>query len=172
MTALQPLTDTQVQNRLHAYNPGGTLERDIRDLWEDASDIIRDCARTHFGEPAVAVVERHYTAQVDATWVQNVADFGQRLFSEKQSVPEYIATRDKLVSDIIARLFEKFAGDQAKLCHLVTALQRLTSYETDIILAQVALLEANEAAEARGKDSEQFERRVADLVNSTGSQST
>jgi methyl-accepting chemotaxis protein len=172
MTALQPLTDTQVQNRLHAYNPGGTLERDIRGLWDDASDIIRDCARSHFGEPAVAVVERHYTAKLDATWVQNVADFGQRLFSEKQSVPEYIATRDKLISDIIARLFEKFAGDQAKLCHLVTALQRLTSYETDIILAQVALLEANEAAEARGKDSEQFERRVADLVNSTGSQST
>jgi methyl-accepting chemotaxis protein len=172
MTALQPLTDTQVQNRLHAYNPGGTLERDIRGLWDDASDIIRDCARSHFGEPAVAVVERHYTAKVDAIWVQNVADFGQRLFSEKQSVPEYIATRDKLISDIIARLFENFAGDQAKLCHLVTALQRLTSYETDIILAQVALLEANEAAEARGKDSEQFERRVADLVNSTGSQST
>jgi len=172
MTALQPLTDIQVQNRLHAYNPGGTLERDIRGLWDDASDIIRDCARTHFGEPAVAVVERHYTSQVDASWVQNVADFGQRLFFEKQSVPEYIATRDKLISDIIARLFEKFADDQAKLCHLVTALQRLTSYETDIILAQVALLEANEAAEARGKDSEQFERRVADLVNSTGSQST
>jgi len=172
MTALQPLTDTQVQNRLAADNPGGSLDQDISGLWEDASDIIRDCARTHFGEPAVAVVERHYTSQVDASWVQNVADFGQRLFSEKQSVPEYIATRDKLVSHIIAKLFEKFAGDQAKLCHLVTALQRLTSYETDIILAQVALLEANEAAEARGKDSEQFERRVADLVNSTGSQST
>ena len=30
MTALQPLTDTQVQNRLDAYNPGGALERDIR----------------------------------------------------------------------------------------------------------------------------------------------
>jgi hypothetical protein len=86
----------------------------------------------------VAVVERHYTSKVDAAWVRNVADFGQRLFAEKQSVPDYIAQRDKLISDIIAKLFEKFVDDQAKLCGLVTALQRLTSYETDIILAQVA----------------------------------
>src|SRR5687767_1717936 len=131
MTALQPLTETQVKNRLKAYNPGGSLDRDIRILWEAASDIIRDCARTHFGEPAVAVVERHYTSKVDATWVQNVAEFGQRLYREQQSVPDYIASRDKLISDIIARLFAKFADDQAKLCTLVSALQRLTSYETD-----------------------------------------
>ncbi len=172
MTALQPLTDTQVQNRLVAYNPDGALERDLHGLWEDASDIIRDCARANFGDPAVAAVERHYTAKVDAAWIQNVADFGKRLYSEKQSVPQYIASRDKLISGIIAGLFEKFAGDQPKLCGHVTALQRLTSYETDIILAQVALLEANEAAEARGRESEQFERRVTELVSASGSQST
>ena len=28
MTTLQPLTDVQVQSRLDAYNPGGTLERE------------------------------------------------------------------------------------------------------------------------------------------------
>jgi methyl-accepting chemotaxis protein len=172
MTALQPLTETQVQNRLVAYNPDGSLERDIRGLWEDAGEIIRDCARDHFGEPAVAVVERHYTSKVDAAWIQNVADFGQRLYREKQSVPDYIASRDKLISNIVARLFAKFTDDQAKLCELVTALQRLTCYETDIILAQVALLEANAAAEARGKESELFERRVAELVSTSGSQST
>jgi len=172
MTALQPLTDTQVQNRLVAYNPDGALERELHDLWDDASDIIRDCARANFGDAAVAVVERHYTAKVDAAWVQSVADFGKRLYSEKQSVPQYIASRDKLISAIIAGLFDKFGSDQAKLCGHVTALQRLTSYETDIILAQVALLEANEAAEARGRESEQFERRVTELVYASGSQST
>jgi methyl-accepting chemotaxis protein len=171
MTELQPLTDIQVQARLAAYNPSGALERDIRGLWGDAEDIIRECARAHFGEPAVAVVEKHYTTRIDAGWVQNVADFGQRLYREKQSVPQYIATRDKLVSNITSKLFEKFANDQDRLCSLVTALQRLTSYETDIILAQIALLEANEAAEIRGRDSEQFERRVAELVTSTGGQS-
>ena len=172
MTALQPLTDTQVQNRLVAYNPGGALDQDIQGLWEDASDIIRDCARSHFGEAAVAIVERHYTTKVDASWVQNVADFGQRLYRERQSVPNYIATRDKLITDIISRLFQRFGEEPSRLCERVTALQRLTTYETDIILAQVALLEANEAAEARGRESELFEQRVTDLVRTTGSQST
>ena len=172
MTALQPLTDTQVQNRLVAYNPDGALERDLHGLWEDASEIIRECARAHFGDPTIALIERHFTTKVDASWVQSVADFGQRLYREKQSVPNYIATRDKLISDIIARLFEKFAGDQARLCQRVTALQRVTSFETDIILAQVALLEANEAAETRGRESAQFERRVTELVSASGTQST
>ena len=111
---------------------------------------------------------RHYTSRVDAVRVQNVADFGQRLYRE-QSVPEYIASRDKLISDIIAKLFEKFADDQAELCTLVTAPQRLTSYETDIILAQVALLEANAGRQAaRGKESQEFERRVSELVSASG----
>ena len=42
MTVLQPLTDTQVQNRLVAYNPDGALERDLHGLWEDAREIIRE----------------------------------------------------------------------------------------------------------------------------------
>src|SRR4030095_5990262 len=47
---------------------------------------------------------------------------------------------------------------------------RLTTIETDIILAQVSLLEAIEAADQRGRESEQFERSVADLVNSSTAQ--
>ena len=88
MTALQSLTDVQVKNRLNTYNADGALERDIRHLWDAASDIIRDCARRHFGESAVAVVERHYTAKVDSAWIQNIAEFGQRLYRERQPVPD------------------------------------------------------------------------------------
>ena len=66
MTALQPLTDVQVKNRLNAYNADGALERDVRGLWDAASDIISECAATHFGEAAGAAVERHYTSRVDA----------------------------------------------------------------------------------------------------------
>src|SRR4029078_4750155 len=45
------------------------------------------------------------------------------------------------------------------------------SFETDIILAQVSLLEAIEAADLRGRDSEQFELRVAELVRASTDQS-
>ncbi len=164
MTELQPLTDGQVQNRLNAYNHDGALDRDLRALWTDASDIIRDCARAHFGESAVAVVERHYTASVDETWIQNVAEFGRRLYREKQSVPAYIASRDKLISAILDGLFERFSSDQGKLLNLVTALQRLTCIETDIILAQVALLETSEAAGARSTQGKLFQRKVKTIA--------
>ena len=39
---LKRLTDEQVSARLKAYNPGGSLERDIRYLWENAGEIIDD----------------------------------------------------------------------------------------------------------------------------------
>ena len=172
MTALQPLTDKQVQNRLEAYNRDGALERDVRTLWAHAGEIIEAEVRTRFGDEAAARTCRHYTSAVDADWIQSVAEYGRRLYRDKSSVPAYIAKRDELITAILGRMFDQLAGDPAKLRECVTCLQRLTCYETDIILAQVALLEANEAAESRGRESEQFEQRVADLVRTTGDQST
>ena len=171
MTSLQPLTDRQVQNRLDTYNQGGALERDIRALWHAAGPIIESEVRDQFGEEAADKVRLHYTTPVNAMWVQSVAEYGRRLYAEKSSVPAYIARRDQLISAIIGRMFESFVEDRQGLCECVTALQRLTSYETDIILAQVALLEADEAANDRGQQSSQFERHVADLVRESGTQS-
>src|SRR5438445_322758 len=66
-------------------------------------------------------------------------------------------------------------GDTAQLQKLtdqiVTALQRLNTFDTDIILAQVSLLEAIEAADSRGSENGQFERRVADLVSASSEES-
>jgi len=171
MTVLQPLTDDQVQNRLSNYNPDGTLERDIRSLWQDAGDIIEAEVHDRFGDEAAVRVRKHYTSPVDGRWIQAIADYGIRMYREKTSVPAYIADRDRLITAIIGGIFERFAGDLERLQTCVAALQRLTSYETDIILAQVALLEANEAADSRGKQSEEFERRVAELVRASADQS-
>ncbi|MCL6683505.1 methyl-accepting chemotaxis protein [Sphingomonas alba] len=171
MTALQPLTDTQVQNRLDAYNAGGKLERDIRALWDDSGDLIEAEVRDQFGEQAAERVRKHYTSKVDADWVQEIAEYGRRIFSEKTSVPAYIAERDKLVGKITARMFERFAAEPDRLLENTLSFQRLTTYETDIILAQVALLEADDAAEARGEQTKMFERKVTDLVGKGVSQS-
>ena len=171
MTALQPLTDDQVQNRLTAYNPDGALERDIHALWDVAADIITDEVRARFGDAAAAKLRGHYCAAVDQAWIQAVAGYGRRIFREKTSVPLYIAERDKLISAIITRMFERLADRPHLLQQSVLTFQRLTNYETDIILAQVALLEAEAAAEERGQQSRQFEQRVADLIRSSSQES-
>ena len=155
MTALQPLTDTQVTNRLDAYNADGKLERDIRALWEDAGDIIEGEVRDQFGDEAAATVRSRYTTRVDSAWIQAVAESGRRIYQEKISVPAYIAERDKLVGRVIGRLFERFAAEPDRLLDCVLAYQRMTTYQTDIMLAQVALLEAEDVharvGEAPGK---------------------
>ena len=107
---LQRLTDQQVSARLAAYNPDGALERDIHQLWQDAGDIIEAEVRQQFGAGAAAKLAPHYSGSVDANWVQDVADYGRRIYREKTSVPAYIAARDQLISRVIARMFERFAS--------------------------------------------------------------
>jgi methyl-accepting chemotaxis protein len=168
---LQRLTDQQVSARLAAYNPGGSLDRDLQLLREKVGDLIDREVRDQFGSDAAATVKAHYAAKVDSNWIQAVAEHGRLIFREKTSVPQYIVARDQLNSRVVAATFERFGGDNDTIQDCVTAFQRLTVIETDIILAQVALLEAIEAADQRGRESDQFERRVGELVRASTEQS-
>jgi len=168
---LQRLTDEQVAARLAAYNPDGSLDRDIQLLRDNIADIVEAEVRAQFGADAAGTVQKHYSGKVDSGWVQDVAEYGRRIYSEKTSVPQYIAARDQLVSRVLERLSERFDSEPALFRDCSRAFQRLVVIETDIILAQVALLEAIDAADSRGKQSEEFERRVADLVRGSTEQS-
>jgi len=168
---LQQLTDEQVSARLAAYNMGGSLERDIQLLRESAADILAEEVLAQFG-PEHA--ERHaavYAGKVDAAWIQAVAEYGREIYRDKISVPNYIAERMRTVDRVLPRIVERFAGEPAKLSACVGAFMRLNTFETDIMLAQVALLEAIDAAEQRGRESSDFERRVAELVRASTDQS-
>jgi methyl-accepting chemotaxis protein len=168
---LQRLTDQQVSARLAAYNPGGSLDRDLQLLREKVGDLIDREVRDQFGSDAAATVKAHYDAKVDSNWIQAIAEYGRLIFREKTSVPQYIVARDQLNSRVVAATFERFGSDNDTIQDCVTAFQRLTVIETDIILAQVALLEAIEAADQRGRESDQFERRVGELVRASTEQS-
>lgn len=168
---LQRLTDEQVSNRLKAYNSDGELDRDIETVREAAADIVEEQVRNVFGaESASAVVER-YSKKVDAEWVQAVAGYGRRLYAEKVSVPAYLATRHKFQTAVVSQMFERLGDEPAKLSAAVSSFMRLLNIETDIMLAQIANLESADAADLRSRDTEQFERRVSDLVRSTTSDS-
>ncbi len=169
--ALQRLTDEQVANRLAAYNGDGGLERDLKALWTDASDILVDQQRRVFGEEAATRLSETYGRPVDSEWVQSVAGLGRTIFADRTSVPAFLADRDRCASAVIASLFDHFAGERAKLESLIAAFQRVSSVELDIILAQVALLEAIDAANRRGSETGEFERRVSDLVRASTDQS-
>ena len=166
---LQKLTDTQVSNRLGAYNGDGGFERDLAFLWEVAGEALEAAMRDGGGEEAAQQLRSRFNRPVDAGWIHAVAAYGIELYERKLSVPVVIDRRARLNAALVAVVQEHFSGGELR--RAIEALERLRSYETDIVLAQIALLEANEAAENRGRQSERFERSVAALVDSTSKES-
>ena len=100
---LQRLTDEQVQARLAAYNPGGSLDRDIALLRENATDIIAEAIIAQFGPERTERFAQNYAGKVDATWIQNVAEYGREIVRERMSVPAYMAARTQTADKIIAK---------------------------------------------------------------------
>ena len=168
--ALQRLTDEQVASRLAAYNGEGSLERDLKALWSEASETLVEQQRRVFGEEAAKGLAGLYERSVDSEWVQSVAALGRSIYEERTSVPAYLADRNRFASAVIASLFDRFAAESVKLESLVAAFDRVSSVELDIILAQVALLESIDAANRRGSESSEFERNVTDLVRASADQ--
>jgi methyl-accepting chemotaxis protein len=168
---LQRLTDEQVKARLAAYNGDGSLDRDVALLRDNVTDIISAEIVAQFGRERAERFAANYSKKVDADWIQAVAEYGRQIFSEKVSVPAYIEARMQASSRISARIIERYSEDREKLEKLLCGFQRLGAFEIDIILAQVSLLEAIEAADSRGRESTDFERRVAELVRASTEQS-
>ncbi|MEA3067685.1 MAG: hypothetical protein QOK41_1092, partial [Sphingomonadales bacterium] len=168
---LQRLTDEQVSARLAAYNGDGTLERDVKLLRDNVTDIIAAEIIAQFGTERAERFAANYAGNVDERWVQGVADYGRQIYAEKISVPAYMMARTQAAGRIISRIIERYSDQPEKLEEYLCAFQRLGTFETDIILAQVALLDAIDAADSRGRESEQFERRVGDLVKASTEQS-
>ena len=168
---LQRLTDGQVSARLAAYNPGGALNRDIETLRDNAADLIAAEIVAQFGAERAERFAANYASKIDSNWIQNVAEYGRQIVRENISVPSYMAQRAQTATRIVGAIVERFSEDQDKLEQCLSAFYRLSTFETDIILAQVSLLEAIDAAEQRGRESSDFERRVADLVRASTDQS-
>ena len=168
---LQRLTDEQVKERLAAYNGDGSLERDLQLLRDNAAEIIGAEVLAQFGPERAARYAEAHARPVNADWIQGIAGYGRQIFAEKMSVPIYMAARTETAGRIIAKMAEQFADDMDKLARCSSAFLRVSTIEADIILAQVSLLEANHAADQRGQENDDFERRVSDLVRASTEQS-
>ncbi|QIL01798.1 chemotaxis protein [Sphingomonas sinipercae] len=168
---LQRMTSEQVEARLAAYADGGRFQYSLGWLWSEAGEMIENACRDHFGDKGADVARTYFTRPVDAAWVQTVAKQGRLMFSSRASVPEFIATRAEMIRQVIPGLEERFSDRTEDRIRAIDTFYRLMTYSEDIILAQISLLEANAAADARGRQSEQFERRVGDLVRGSTDQS-
>jgi methyl-accepting chemotaxis protein len=168
---LQRLSDQQVASRLNHYADEGRFEAGLHWLWDEAGPIVEASCRTFFGEEGAQVARAYATRAVDIAWIHTVAKQGRQMFVRKASVPQFVASRAGMVMDVHSGFEAHFAGRPEDHAKAIDIFHRLMSYSQDIILAQIAVLEANDAADQRGRQSEQFERRVADLVRNSTEQS-
>ena len=168
---LQRLSEDQIALRLKAYSDDGRFQDSLRWLWGQAGDVIEDCSRRHFGEGAVKLNRAYFTMKVDQSWVRAVAEQGVQLFTKKASIPQFVAAHADMSRDVVAEFEDRFQGKTEDKLTAIDAFNRALAYAEDIILAQVAVLEAHEAAEARGRQNEEFERRVSELVRASTDQS-
>ncbi len=167
---LQRLTDEQVNARLAAYADNGRFETNLHWLWEQAGDLIEEVSRTTLGEQAVAYEQERFNRKVDSDWVRNVAEYGLAMHVSRASVPQFVAATAAASKELLRRFDERFTESEDRIRALDTWF-RAQSVCEDVLLAQIALLEADEAAERRGGESVQFEQRVADLFRSSAEQS-
>jgi len=168
---LQRLSNEQVAARLQHYAQGGAFESSLHWLWEQAGETLENACRRQFGDEGAKVVRAYMTRPIDVSWVHTVAKHGRLMYVGKQSVPEFIAARAAMTKEVLGEFEKIFANRTDERIAATDAFLRLMTFSEDIILAQVALLEANEAADARGKQSEQFQSRVSNLVRSSTEQS-
>ena len=168
---LQRLSEEQVQSRLRAYSDGGRFQEAMRWLWDQAGDIIEETTRKHFGDAVAKLNRDHFTKSVNASWVRATAEQGVIMYSGKLSIPDFIAAHSNMARDVIRQFEDRFEGRVEEKLVAIDTFMRALAYAEDIVLAQIAVLEANAAADARGRQSEQFERRVSELVRASTDQS-
>jgi len=168
---LQRLTDDQVSRRLAAYADDGRFEEALRWLWSVAGEIIEEASRRHFGDEAARQYREQFTTPVNESWVRGVAEEGVRMYVDHSDVPQFVAARARMARDVIAAIEERLADKAEDRGTAIETFSRALAFGQDIVIAQIALLEANAAADARGRQSEEFERRVAELVRGSTEQS-
>ncbi|HVH37151.1 MAG TPA: methyl-accepting chemotaxis protein [Sphingomicrobium sp.] len=168
---LQRLSDAQVTSRLQHYANDGEFESSLHWLWDEAGDTLDAACRRQFGEEGAQVVAAYMSRPFDVAWVHTVAKHGRLMYLGKKSVPEFIAARAAMTREVLAAFEDKFAGRADDRVRATDIFLRLMTFSEDIILAQIAVLEANEAADARGKQSDQFQAHVSNLVRESTDQS-
>jgi methyl-accepting chemotaxis protein len=118
---LQRLTDQQVSARLAAYNPDGSLDRDLKLFKDHMLELVVAEIGTQFGPDRADHYSSIYSGKIDATWIQAIAEYGRQIYRDKTSVPDYIADRFDIANRVFSALTEQFRNDSQQLANCISA---------------------------------------------------
>ena len=164
-TTFQRLSDEQVARRLATYGESGAFEAGMKLLWANARDIIEDTTRQFFGEAAVPFAQAHFGGQFDEAWVRGIAERGAELYANGVDISAYVAMRTAMLAEAARRVDAKFADDVETRGTLVATAMKFSTYSIEILLCQVALCEAQDAAASRTTQGKLFQRKVKAIAS-------
>ncbi|HKX22584.1 MAG TPA: methyl-accepting chemotaxis protein [Rhizorhapis sp.] len=178
---LARLSTEALEMRVRLYNADGGLERGLRLLWSECSDIIMETAaevwKREFEQPdrmnipveyrnawldkALESTRTKYTKPLNSDWVMAVARPSRYFFRFGITSPLIARAFADLAAATGIKLRARFQNDVEKLALLFPVLHRATYCELEILVAEITQLERQQAAEERGKAGESFRRDVA-----------
>ncbi|MCJ8190822.1 methyl-accepting chemotaxis protein [Sphingomicrobium aestuariivivum] len=163
MNALQPISDAQVAARVEAYLSNEAFVAAHPGVWPALEDELLAAARTQFGSRGESFVRRLFGQELGEQWIRDVAQIGIVLFGEEVSIPQWNVARSRMTMDIMAAARRKYSSEPARIGELCDTVLTTMLYSADIILAQVAVCEAREAAEERTVHGRLFQRKVKQI---------
>ncbi|MET0270222.1 MAG: methyl-accepting chemotaxis protein [Sphingomonas sp.] len=184
----QTLSAAEIEERLVIYNPDGRLNAAVSALWARAGETMVAAAREYWlalaasdpmmrehVEASAATLEAHdahvrenarqfWGSPIDAEWLVRLAEHGRKVYDYKTPVPKVIAGIAGQADRIIEQISEEFAADPRFVREACCTIVHVNMIISEVILAQVRILERATASATRGRDSEAFRERVVGFL--------
>jgi methyl-accepting chemotaxis protein len=178
---LQRLTDEQIRLRLSTYNPGNRFGADIKRLWLLCSEPITAALREHWTplmpriargpfkhlslDEFVAAGAAQFTGGFDETWARNQSEIAVTLYVAKwATAPELLDMNRRLCLTIVAKIRDALAAEPATMNWATDTVTTYFFNMCEIVLAQTAILEAQEASLERSRQSSEFDQEAATIL--------
>jgi len=182
-----PLPADEVSQRLSIYNGDGTLQRDLAFAWDKAGEVIlrasldfwawlptsgTPCgdAIAAMGVPGDVIATRitnnlraKYTRSVDAGWINLLSLIGREIFTTGAPTPLVIDGTTNWTAAVIKALRAEFA-DSDERARIIDTVHRLHFIETEISLAQLAVLQQNRVIAGQNEEGGRFQQTVVEIL--------
>lgn len=195
------LSPAEMEKRCRSYNVSGELERDLRFVWDNAADELTEVVSAYFknltakaseGELSVlhaggiirnihdpvafkedmrSWLEKRCARPIDSEWVRNLAIQSQVLRANNLNQVRFTQGRTELFFSFCNKLYEMADLSKEALQRCQSALYRLSLAEMEIVFAENAAIQQQQASASWSDLSATFEGDVRGILETVSSDS-
>ena len=182
-----PMPAGEVSQRLAVYNGDGALQRDLALAWDKAGEVIVRATLDFWawlptsgtpcgdviaglGVPADVIATRvtnhiraQYTRPIDANWINLLSLVGREVFATGASAPLVIDGTANHTSRVTKALREALPESE-ELSRIIDTVHRLSLIETEVSLAQLAILQQHRVIAGQNEEGGRFQQAVLEIL--------